>query len=63
MTMASVSIYWLILPLVIAISVVYSASRHEAWPRIWAHSLRLGLWILGILAAATGLLLLINTQV
>jgi hypothetical protein len=60
---SSSHIYWLILPLVIAISVVYSASRHESWPRIWTHALRLSLWILGILAAATAVLLLINTQV
>jgi hypothetical protein len=61
--LATIHIYWLILPLVIAISVVYSASRHESWPRIWIHSLRLGLWIIGLLAIATALLLLINTQV
>jgi hypothetical protein len=63
MISSSVHIYWLILPLVVAISLVYSASRHEAWPRIWFHSLRLSLWILGILIAATAVLLLINTQV
>jgi hypothetical protein len=56
-------LYWLILPLVAAISIVYSASRYESWPRIWWRSLRLGLWILGLLVAATALLLLINTQV
>jgi len=60
---SQVHIYWLILPLVIAISVVYAASRHESWPRIWSHSLRLCLWILGILLVATALLLLVNTQV
>ena len=31
--------------------------------RIWWHSLRLGLWIMGLLVAATAVLLLINTQV
>ncbi len=61
--MAQVQVYWLAIPLVVAISVVYSASRHEAWPRIWSHSIRLGLWILGLLVAATAVLLLINTQV
>jgi len=61
--MSSVQVYWLVLPLVAAISVVYSASRHESWPRIWSHSFRLSLWILGLLIAGTGLLLLINTQV
>jgi hypothetical protein len=63
MILASVHIYWLILPLVIAISLVYSASRHEVWSRIWSHAVRLSLWILGILVAATAVLLLINTQV
>jgi hypothetical protein len=61
--MSSVQVYWLVLPLVVAISVVYSASRHESWPRIWAHSIRLSLWILGLLVAGTALLLAINTQV
>jgi hypothetical protein len=60
---ASAHLYWLVLPLVAVISVVYSASRHEAWTRIWSHSVRLSLWILGLLLAATALLLLINTQV
>ena len=62
-TAASVQVYWLILPLVAAISVVYAASRHESWPRIWARSVRLVLGILMLLAIATALLLLINTQV
>jgi hypothetical protein len=59
----SVQIYWLVLPLVAAISIVYSASRHESWPRIWSHSIHLGLWILVLFAATTAVLLLINTQV
>jgi hypothetical protein len=63
MTFTPSNVYWLILPLVVAISLVYSASRHESWPRIWTHSLRLCLWILGILVGTTALLLLINTQV
>jgi hypothetical protein len=63
MTFAMVHIYWFILPLVVAISLVYAASRHEAWPRIWMHALRLCIWIIGILIATTAILLLINTQV
>jgi len=57
------NVYWLVLPLVVAISLVYSASRHEAWPRIWSRSLRLCLWILAILIGTRAILLLINTQV
>jgi hypothetical protein len=59
----SAQVYWLVLPLVAVISVVYAASRHESWPRIWSRSIRLSLSILALLAIATALLLLINTQV
>jgi len=55
--------YWFILPLVLVISLVYAASRHESWPRIWMHAFRLCTWIIGILIATTAILLLINTQV
>ena len=34
-------IYWYVLPLVVAISLVYCASRHESWRRIWVHAFRL----------------------
>jgi len=57
------NVYWLVLPLVVAISLVYSASRHESWPRIWSRSFRLCLWILAILIGTRAILLLINTQV
>jgi hypothetical protein len=60
---SAIHVYWFVLPLVVAISLVYSASRHEAWPRIWNHSFRLCTWILGILVLTTAVLLLINTQV
>lgn len=60
---ASSNFYWLILPLVVAFSLVYSASRHESWPLIWMRALRLCFWILGVLIGTTAVLLLINTQV
>ena len=63
MILGMIHIYWFVLPLVVAISLVYSASRHESWPRIWMHSFRLCIWILGILVLTTAILLLINTQV
>ena len=63
MIFAAIHIYWYVLPLVVVISVVYAASRHESWRRIWWHSFRLGAWILGLLVVATAVLLLINTQV
>jgi hypothetical protein len=60
---SNIHIYWFVLPLVVAISLVYNASRYESWRRIWLHSLRLCTWILGILVLTTAILLLINTQV
>lgn len=54
--------YYFVVPLVLAISLVYSATRHESWRRIWHHAFRLSGTILAILVVATLLLLLINTQ-
>ncbi len=59
----SIHVYWFVIPLILAISLVYSASRHESWPRIWAQSLRICGMICGILLVTTAILLLINTQV
>jgi hypothetical protein len=55
--------YAFLFPLVIAISLVYSASRTESWPKIWWQSLRLCGAIFGILIGVTVVLLIINTQV
>ncbi len=63
MNPGTVHIYWFVLPLVIAISLVYSASRHESWRKIWIHALRLCAWILSALVITMAILLLINTQV
>ena len=48
MAVNPVQVYWLVLPLVAVISVVYAASRHESWPRIWSRSIRLSLSILAL---------------
>lgn len=55
--------YWFILPLVVAMSCVYSASRVEAPRRIAWQSIRLGGMILGVLAVTMAILLMINTRV
>ena len=61
--MNSINIYWYVLPLAVAISLVYSASRHEAWRQIWTHAARLCLTILGILVGVTAILLFINSRI
>ncbi len=51
--------YWSLMPLVVAISLVYSASRHESWSKIGWQSLRLSGAIFGILLVTTIVLLLV----
>jgi hypothetical protein len=58
-----INAYWFAPPLILVISLVYAASRHEAWPLIFRHATRLFLMIAGILAVVTLILLVINTQV
>jgi len=58
--MAMIHVYWFVVPLVAAISLVYAATRHESWPRIWMHALRLGCWVMGLFALTTAALLLVN---
>jgi hypothetical protein len=41
---------WYCLPAIIAISLVYSATRHEAMGAILHHGIRTGLWIAGFMA-------------
>ena len=60
---AMIHVYWFVLPLVIAISLVHAASRHESWRHIWIHAARLCGWILGVLVLTTALLLVINSRV
>lgn len=59
----SINPYWFLPPLILAISLVYAASRHEEWPRIARHAARLFITIMLVMVASTAILLLINTQV
>ncbi len=56
------NVYWYAIPVVAAFSLVYAASRHESWPKIFRHALRLALSITGIMVATMAALLLINAQ-
>lgn len=55
--------YWYVPPLIVAISLVYAASRHEPWGQIWRHAARLTFTILAVMALFTALLLFINTKI
>ena len=63
MNLSQIHIYWFVIPLVIAISLVYSASRHETWKRIFGQAARLSGMIFTVLLVTTVILLLVNTQV
>jgi len=52
-----VSTNWHVLPLALAVSLVYSATRHEAAGDILQHSVRLFLMIMGFVLVVFGLLL------
>lgn len=58
----SINVYWFVLPVAIAISLVYAASRHESWKRIAWHAGRLCFTILGLMAVTTFLLLLMHSR-
>lgn len=63
MSAGGLGIYWFFLPLAVAVSLVYSASRHEELPRILRDAAVLFGKIVAFMVVTTIILLLINTQV
>ncbi|OHB73275.1 MAG: hypothetical protein A2V70_20245 [Planctomycetes bacterium RBG_13_63_9] len=51
---------WYALPLVVAVSLVYSATRNEQVVPILTHAVRVGVWIVGFMAVVFVALLLIS---
>ena len=49
MILAQANQLWYAVPLVVSISLVYAATRHEQMPAILWHSLRFGTWIVAFL--------------
>ena len=43
--------FWFAVPLIISVSLVYAATRHEMVNEILAHAFRIGVWIVGFMAA------------
>jgi hypothetical protein len=54
---------WYALPLILVISLVYAATRHELIGPILIHAVRLGAWITGFMAAIFAVLLVISKWV
>lgn len=55
-----ISDFWYALPLVIAVSLVYSATRHELLRPILVHAFRVGVWIGCFMAVVFAVLLLVS---
>ena len=51
--------FWYALPVVVVVSLVYAATRHEATGPILDHAWRTAVWIGGFLAVGFGVLWLI----
>ncbi len=51
---------WYALPLVVVVSLVYSATRHEELRPILSHALRIGAWIACFMAVVFVVLLLVS---
>ncbi len=54
---------WYALPLIVAVSLVYAATRHEAPGPILRHALRAGAWILSFMAIIFVILFLVSLLV
>lgn len=60
---AEINSHWYLPPLVIAVSLVYSATRFEEWRNIWIYAGRWALYILSFLAGAYILLYLVSANI
>jgi hypothetical protein len=54
--------FWYAVPLVIAVSLVYAATRHEEMREILSHALRIGLWIVAFMAIIFVLLWFLSSR-
>ena len=52
--------FWYALPLVVAVSLVYAATRHERTELILQHAVRTAIWIVGFMAVVFVILWLIT---
>lgn len=60
---ADMNSHWYLPPLVIAVSLVYSATRFEDWRNICVYAVRWALYILSFLAGAYILLYLVSVNI
>jgi hypothetical protein len=60
---AEVNDFWYALPLIVAVSLVYAATRHEAMNEILGHAARVGGWIFGFMLVVFGVLWVMSKMV
>jgi len=60
--LGAINMMWYAVPLVVVISLVYSATRHEAMNAILTHAARLGVMIAGFMAVIMVVLAFIAWQ-
>jgi uncharacterized membrane protein len=59
---AGINDMWYALPLIVAVSLVYSATRHEQMQPILSGAARFGIWIAGFMAVAFVILYLLVSR-
>ena len=57
------SSFWFALPLIVSVSLVYAATRHEEVGAILSHAFRVAVWIAGFMVLIFGILYLVSRQV
>ena len=50
--------FWFALPLIVSVSLVYAATRHEEVGAILSHAFRVAVWIAGFMVLVFGILYL-----
>ena len=58
--LAAVSQFWYAAPLIVVVSLVYAATRHELMQPILAHAARTAVWITGFMVVVFVLLSLLS---
>ena len=61
--LAQISQFWYAIPLIVAVSLTYAATRHELIEPILRHAVRIGVWIVGFMTVVFAVLLLISSLV
>ncbi len=51
---------WYLIPLIVAVSLVYGATRHELLGCILQHAWRAAVWMLGFMAIIFGVILIVS---